>query len=116
MKKTFPLHLPGKADPRVLDAIKGDVRKYVKRERRKPVREGVDFWDFDCRIGVNPDAAETKPLAEIGKAIDDIAASGAESVYVEVLAKPGVRPPRTPRIFLSGAVSPENNPGNTEPN
>ena len=46
MKKTFPLHVPGKEDPRVVEAIKVTLTKYVKRERRKKLPEGVDFWDF----------------------------------------------------------------------
>ena len=52
MKKTFPLKDPAKADARVLEAIKQDVRKYVKRERRKALPTGVDFWDFNCQLGL----------------------------------------------------------------
>lgn len=106
MKKTFPLHVSGKADARVVEAIKADVRRYVKRERRKPVREGVDFWDFDCKVGRDQATAEMKPLADVGKAIDDAAQLGVESVYVEILAKPGVRPPREPRHFFLGGMEP----------
>ena len=51
MKKVFPFSAPGHQPPRVVAAIKSDVRKYVKRERRKPLPEGVDFWDFDCKVG-----------------------------------------------------------------
>ena len=53
MKKTFPLKDPAKADARVLEAIKQDVRKYVKRERRKALPTGVDFWDFNCQLGLD---------------------------------------------------------------
>jgi hypothetical protein len=31
MKKTFKLHVEGKNNDRVLDAIKHEIRKYVKR-------------------------------------------------------------------------------------
>jgi hypothetical protein len=34
MKKTFQLHVPGKKDSRVLESIKLEITKYVKRERR----------------------------------------------------------------------------------
>ena len=34
MKKTFQLHVPGKEDSRVLESIKLEITKYVKRERR----------------------------------------------------------------------------------
>ena len=92
MKKNFQIHEPGKADQRVIEAIKNDVRKYVKRERRKALPADVDFWDFDCRVGLEPATAQAKHLAEIAAAIEAVAATeGAVSVYVEILAKPGHR-------------------------
>ena len=51
MKKTFNLTHPKIKYPRMVDAAKNEVRKYIKRERRKELPEGVDFWDFDCRFG-----------------------------------------------------------------
>ena len=51
MRKTYPLRPEGKHPDRVLDAVKHDIRKYMKRERRDPLPEGADFWDFDCRFG-----------------------------------------------------------------
>ena len=102
MKKTFPLHAPGKADARVLDAIKHDVRKYVKRERGKLLPEGFAIWRFDCKVGVDGTTAETKDLKEISQAIDVIAQAGGTSVYVEVIAVPdhhvpvAIPPPGTP--------------------
>ena len=47
MRKTYPLHIDGRHPDRVLDAVKHDVRKYLKRERRRDLPEGADFWDFD---------------------------------------------------------------------
>ena len=34
MRKTYPLRPEGKHPDRVLDAVKHDIRKYQKRERR----------------------------------------------------------------------------------
>ena len=96
MKKTFPLHVPGKDDPRVVEAIKGDVRKYVKRERRKALPEGVDFWDFTCRVGQDGAEPESKPLSAVGDAIDAAAKNHCAAVYLEILATPGHRIPRMP--------------------
>ena len=96
MKKSFPLELPDRKPARVLDAIKHDVRKYVKRERRKKLPEDVDFWDFDCRIGQDSDSAETAHVAELNQGIDHAAAENWPSVYIEILAKPGHRT-RKPR-------------------
>lgn len=94
MKKTFPLESPGHAPVRVIESIKNDIRKYLKRERRKPLPEGVDFWDFDCRIGADSESAVTAHVKEIGGAIEGVATAGAKAVYVEILAKPGHRSPR----------------------
>jgi hypothetical protein len=91
MKKSFPLHVDGLKPPRVVAAIKNDVRKYVKRERRKPLAEGVDFWDFNCKVGQGDATPEPKHLEEIIAAIDQAAAKGCASVYIEILAAPGHR-------------------------
>lgn len=94
MRKTYPLHVEGKNPDRLLDAAKHDIRKYLKRERAKALPADVDYWDFDCKSGSTPaDAVVVKP-GELIASIDALVAEGATSFYVEVLAKPGVRPPR----------------------
>lgn len=94
MKKTFPLTSPRHQPARVVDRIKKDVRNYVKRERAKPLAEGVDFWDFACKVGASADEAVAKHLEEVGKGIDEVAATGVESIYIEIVSKPGVRKSR----------------------
>jgi Family of unknown function (DUF6172) len=91
MKKTFPLQLEGRHPDRVLDALKHELRKYLKRERRRELPAGVDFWDFDCRFGLDQGSAETVHLAQLIGRLDEAAKSGATQVYVEILAKHGVR-------------------------
>lgn len=93
MQKTFPLQLPGRVDARVVEAVKGDIRKYVKRERRKPLPEGFTQWNFDCRIGVDANSAAATPVAGLSAAIDEVVKSGGTAVFVEIFAKPGVREP-----------------------
>ena len=89
MKKTFPLSAPDRATARVIDAIKHDVRKYVKRERRKPLPEGTDFWTFACKVGPDAATAEPKLIDEVNAAIDAVAAGGTTEVHIEVLAVSG---------------------------
>ena len=43
MRKTFPLRAEGKHPDRVLEAVKHEIRKYIKRERRRDLPEGADF-------------------------------------------------------------------------
>lgn len=91
MKKTFSLTHEKIQPARMMDAIKNELRKYIKRERAKALPAGVDFWDFDCRFGA--DAATSKPLhvAEIDAALIQAEADKLESFYVEIIAKPGHR-------------------------
>ncbi len=93
MKKTFPLQAPGKDDARVLDAIKSDVRKYVKRERRKTLPPGFEVWQLDCRVGAEPATAVVTPLPDLSAAIDAAAKGGGPGLYVEILASPTHRTP-----------------------
>jgi len=94
LKKTYPLHVEGKHPDRLLEATKHEIRKYIKREQNKPRPAGVDFWDFDCRFGSSPATAEVIPMAALTERINAYAAEKADSFYVELLAKPGVRRPR----------------------
>ncbi len=91
MKKLFPLTSPSHQPARVVEQIKNDVRKYLKRERKKSLPEGVDFWDFNCKVGQGESEPETKHVEEIIPAIDQAAASQCGTVYIEILAKPGHR-------------------------
>lgn len=91
MKKTFKLNIEGKNRDRVLDAVKHDIRKYVRRQRRVPLPEGVDFWDFDCRFGASEEAATVVHFATILPLVDAAAKEGADSFYLELLAKEGRR-------------------------
>lgn len=93
MKKVFPLHAPGKAPERVVEGVKHEVRKYVKREHRKDLPEGFDLWAFTSKVGATAAAAVDCALGDISAKIDEVAQAGGDEVYVEVLATPAHRPP-----------------------
>jgi len=63
----------------------------VKRERKKKLPEGVDFWDFDCKVGETADKSLPLHVAEINQALDHALADSWAAVYIEILAKPGIR-------------------------
>ena len=85
MKRTYQLTKGKHAPARVIESIKSNINKYVKRERRKELPDDLDFWDFECKVGAAADAATTVHLSAIGKAIDAAAAaSTTETIYVEI--------------------------------
>ena len=106
MKKTFKLNIEGKHPDRVLEAVKHEIRKYVKRQRRVPLPAGVDFWDFDCRFGTTEANAVVVHFATITGLIDAVAKGKGgeegngedkgegEQFYIELLAKAGHRKTR----------------------
>jgi len=110
MKKTFPLHTPDKADERVVEAIKHDVRKYVKRERGKSLPTGFDQWDFNCRIGLSASAATVRDLRDVARAIDEVVQLGSAEVYVEIFAVAALRTPRLAAIPVAPALPAEGDP------
>ncbi|MCK5002824.1 MAG: hypothetical protein KAJ92_01650 [Gammaproteobacteria bacterium] len=91
MKKTFKLSHEKLSIPRLVEAIKHEVKKYIKRERRRALPEGADFWDFDCRFGVDEASSEVIHLSEINKSISWAESEQLESFYLEIMAKPCTR-------------------------
>jgi len=94
MRKTFQLQVEGKHPDRLLEAIKHEIRKYIKRERRRELPEGSDFWDFDCKFGAAQESAEVIHLSAITGLIDGVVKEGGKQFYIEILAKPAQRKAR----------------------
>lgn len=91
MKKTFKMTHPKIKVPRLVEAIKYEVKKYIRRERRKTLPPDVDFWDFDCRFGVDEASSDVIHLSAINKSISQAESEQLESFYLEILVKPGYR-------------------------
>jgi len=94
MRKTFQLAIEGKNRDRVLEAVKHEVRKYVRRERRRALPVGVDFWDFDCRFGPTEAEAVVVHFATLTELMDAVAQAGGSQFFVEILASHGHRQQR----------------------
>lgn len=93
MKKTFELTHPKIKVARLVDAVKHDVKRYLKRERNKQLPEGADYWDFDCKYGHTEEQAAEVHLSQLNKCIDEAEKLELKSFYIEILAKPGFRAP-----------------------
>ncbi len=96
MRKTFQLRPEGKHPERVLEAVKHEIRKYIRRERRRALPEGADYWDFDCRFGTAAETAAAAHVAALTGLIDGIAKAEGPQFYVEILARPARRKARPP--------------------
>jgi len=88
MKKTFQLIEKNKKPERTLDSIKNEIRKYLKRERKKKLPEDAIFWEFDCRFGREENTAESLTANDIIKALDITLKENWESCYIEILSRP----------------------------
>lgn len=91
MRQTFTFAESRHKPPQALAALKNRIRKYVKRERRKALPEGVDYWDFDCKVGETEEGATEVHIAQVTERMEAVFDANSPTVYVEILAKPGVR-------------------------
>ena len=87
MKKIFYFNQENKHRDRALESIKYDVRRYIKRERKKKLPDEESYWDFDCRFGQNSDAAETLKSSEVIAALESAHNAGWDHCYVEIIVK-----------------------------
>ncbi len=94
MKKVFKFNVPNKVRERQLDSIKYEIRKYIKREKRKPLLEGVDFWKFECKFAKENEEPESIEFLDITKYIDEAFNTGCEEFYMEIIATKGIKKPK----------------------
>ena len=88
MKKTFKLSHPKIAYPRLIEATKGEVKKYLKRERNKSLPSYADFWGFDCKFGKSEEEAEVIRVGQINEKISSAESQEWPQFYLEILATP----------------------------
>lgn len=94
MKKTFNLKVENKHPDRQVESIKHEIRKYIKREKRKSLPEEFDFWKFDCKFAKNDNEHEVIDFVDITKYIDEAASEDCDTLYMEILKTPAVREPK----------------------
>ena len=87
MKKTFQLTQEDKKPERVIEAIKHEIRKYMKRERGKKLPDGADCWELECRFGRDSDETKSVTSREIITALDDAFIREWSHCYIEIIAK-----------------------------
>jgi len=93
MKKVFKLQVENKKPERQLESIKNEVRKYLKRERKKKLPEDAIYWDFECRFGKDEASAKRVTVSEVTTALDSAHSEAWSECYVEILAKASMKKP-----------------------
>lgn len=96
MKKTFTLTSEKVPTARLVEAIKHDVRKYLKRERAKALPKTFNYWDFDCRFGADQASSEVIAVSEIDQHINQAEQTQMAAFYLEILAKPAFKEKSVP--------------------
>jgi len=93
MKKVYKLTDKKKHEDRVLESIKNDIRKYVKREKKKKLsNKKLMYWNFDCKVGTTSEDAKIIVYEELIKSLDIVKYNGNKEVYVEIIAKEVLKP------------------------
>ena len=87
MKKTYTLEHPKIKLPRVVDSVKHNIRKFLKKERANTLPSGAKYWAFDCRFGESEKTAMEVHLSSLTKNIDEFVAKGIMTLHVEINAK-----------------------------
>jgi len=88
MKKIFKIEQDKLKPDRAVDAIKNELRKYVKREKKKDLPNAKTmYWDFDCKFGKSAEFAKDCNFDHIFTELSGVVAAGWSECYVEVIAK-----------------------------
>ena len=87
MKKTFLLKDPKKDSQRVLESVKSNIKKYIKREKRKDLPEGSNFWKIDCKFGKDEKSAVEIRFEDIMKNISEASSENLDSFYIELTSE-----------------------------
>lgn len=87
MKRTFKLQHPKIKVPRIVDSIRHEIKKYLKKERQKSLPSGTKYWGFDCKLGQTEETAVVVHLSELNANIDKLVESDVQTIYVEITPK-----------------------------
>ena len=87
MKKTFKLEHPKIKVPRVVDSVKHEIKKYLKKERKKALPSGASYWGFECKFGQSEQSSIAVNVSSLSKNIDDLVANNILTIYVEITPK-----------------------------
>ena len=86
MKKRFELTSPNKEPQRVLEAVKNEIRKYIKREKRKPLPQDMDIWNIACKFSKEEEELQEILFKDITTCLDEASALNTKSINIELIS------------------------------
>lgn len=113
MNKKYELVEKKRNKDRIVDSVKNDVRKYIKREKNKPLTEGVDFWKMECKISKDENELVYVEFNNLIKTIDILVKEDAKAINIEILSTVGIQKVRE-IIQKEEVVSDEDNSDTNE--
>jgi hypothetical protein len=112
MNKSYKLIEEKRNKDRVVESIKYEIRKYIKREKNKPLPEDVDFWKLECKISKDSDELAFVEFQNLIRTIDILVLEEAESLNIEILSFEGIKKPK--EIVAQDELTEENTEGKKE--
>ena len=88
MKKVFKIKQEKLKPERAVDAIKNELRKYIKREKKKDLpNKKTMYWDFKCKFGKSKEFALDCDFDHIITELSNVVLAGWDECYIEIVAK-----------------------------
>ena len=88
MKKVFKIKQDKLNPERAVEAIKHELRKYIKREKKKKLpNKDTMYWDFDCKYGKAEESAKDCTFHEILSELSLVVSVGWDECYIEIMVK-----------------------------
>jgi len=86
LKKTFKLRESEQNSDRILEKIKHQLRKYLRREKKKTIKDLNGFLDFECRFGKDENSSKEVTFNDIIKLLDKAKEDDWNECYIEIIA------------------------------
>ena len=87
MKKVFKIKQEKLKPERAVDAIKNELRKYIKREKKKTLPNAKTmYWDFECKFGKSSEFAKVCDFDFVITELSNVVLAGWEECYIEIIA------------------------------
>ena len=86
MKKIFKLQETEQNPDRILEKIKHQLRRYLRREKKKDIKALNSFLEFECRFGQDEKSSKKVSFNDIIQLLDKTREDDWKECYIEIVA------------------------------